>query len=59
MFPAGFPSRAVLNRHHDNAVDQRFGLFGGAHCLFVVNLADGVSSVGDQHHHLPSLPAIE
>src|SRR5271169_2561409 len=59
MFAAGLASCTVLDRHHDNAVDQCFGLFGGARSLLVINFADGVSAVGDQHHHFATLTAVE
>src|SRR5208282_4555426 len=59
MLAAGFASRAVLNGHHDNAVDQGFGLFRGTRCLLVVNSADGVAAVRDQYHDLPPLAASE
>src|SRR5271155_3966490 len=59
MLAAGFASRAVLNGHHDNAVNQRFGLFRGTRRFFVVDPADGVATVGDQYHDLPSLAAVE
>ena len=59
MLAPGFPAGAGFDGNHDNAVDQRFGFFGGAGGFLVVHFADGVSAVGDEHDHLASLTAIE
>src|SRR5882672_4619528 len=48
MLASGLASRAVLDWHHDNAVDQSLGLFRGARRLFVIDFADGVAAVGNE-----------
>src|SRR5215469_2055614 len=59
MLAAGIPSRAGLDRHHNNAVDDGLGDLGRAQRFLIVGLADGVAAVGDDHHDLSSLPAFE
>src|SRR5690348_10666667 len=59
VFAAGIASGAGFDGDDDDAVDDGFGLLGGAQGFLVRELADGVSAVGDDDHDLASLAALE
>src|SRR5579862_8894520 len=59
MFPASLAPRTALDRNNDDGINNRFGLFGGADSLFVIDPADGIASVSDQDDHLASLSMIQ
>src|ERR1700675_4691112 len=59
MLAASFASGAALDGNDNDRVDDRFGFFRGAHSRFVVNLADRIAAVRDQHDDFPSLAAVQ
>src|ERR1700691_6616467 len=58
MLAAEVASSTGLDGHHDDSVNDGFSFLGGTHRFFIVNAADGVTPVGDDHHYLPPLPAV-
>ena len=59
MFAAGVAARAGLNGDDDDAVDDRLSFLGRPESPLIVDLADGIATIGNDHHHLSTLAAIE
>src|SRR5437879_2551543 len=55
VFPAGVASGAGCYWNNNNAVNDCRCLLGGTNGFGITGLADGVSTVSDDDHHLPSL----
>ena len=55
MLATGIAPGTGLDGYVDQAVDQGFGLLGGAQRLLVVDAARGIAPVGDQHQNFTPL----
>src|ERR1700751_5155140 len=55
MLATGITAGTGFNRNDDDAVKNSLGLLGSAHRFFIIDLADGVAAIGDDHHYFSSL----
>src|SRR6266702_3028273 len=59
MFAAGIATGIGLDGHHDDGINDGFGDLGGAYRLVIIDLAAGVSAVGDENENLAATAALK
>src|SRR5215831_3249861 len=59
MLTPSLATRAALDRNDDDGVDDRFSFFCRSQSLFVIDGADGVSPICDEHDDFAAFTMIE